>query len=61
MLEVRDARCLGDVWCAKLWALRGRTEMSLATWAVLGMLIARAQFSKREWRAELSLIDILCK
>ena len=27
------------------WSLRGRMEFPLATWAVLGMLIARAQFS----------------
>ena len=36
------------------WSLRGRMELPLATWAVLGMLIARARFSHSEWRAELS-------
>ena len=39
------------------WALRGRMELPLATWAVLGMLIARARFSGGEWRAELSLTE----
>ena len=40
------------------WSLRGRMEMPLATWAVLGMLIARAQFTHSEWRAELSLTEL---
>ena len=40
------------------WALRGRMELPLATWAVLGMLIARARFSQSEWRAELSLTEL---
>ena len=40
------------------WALRGRMEMPLATWAVLGMLIARARFTHSEWRAELSLTEL---
>ena len=39
------------------WSLRGRMELPLATWAVLGMLIARAQFAHESWRAELSLTE----
>ena len=39
-------------------ALRGRMELPLATWAVLGMTIARAQFTHGEWRAELSLTEM---
>ena len=33
-------------------------ELPLATWAVLGMTIARAQFTQQEWRAELSLTEM---
>ena len=40
------------------WSLRGRMELPLATWAVLGMTIARARFTQREWQAELSLTEM---
>ncbi|MCE2494212.1 MAG: hypothetical protein J4F40_16695 [Alphaproteobacteria bacterium] len=33
-------------------------ELPLATWAVLGMTIARAQFTHSEWQAELSLTEM---
>ena len=40
------------------WVLRGRMELPLATRAVLGMTIARAQFTHSEWRAEVSLTEM---
>ena len=40
------------------WSIRGRLDLPLATWAVLGMLIARAARSRDEWRAELSLTEM---
>ena len=33
-------------------------ELPLATWAVLGMTIARAQFTHSEWQAEFSLTEM---
>ena len=40
------------------WSIRGRIDLPLATWAVLGMLIARAGCTGDEWRAELSLTEM---
>ena len=44
------------------WSIRGRIALPLATWAVLGMLIARAGCPGGcpgdEWRAELSLTEM---
>ena len=40
------------------WSVRGRLALPLATWAVLGMLIARAGCTRDEWRAELSLTEM---
>ena len=40
------------------WSIRGRIGLPLATWAVLGMLIARAVCPGEEWRAELSLTEM---
>ena len=40
------------------WSIRGRIALPLATWAVLGMLIARAGCPGDEWRAELSLTEM---
>ena len=44
------------------WSIRGRLALPLATWAVLGMLIARAgcpgDCPGEEWRAELSLTEM---
>ena len=44
------------------WSIRGRLDLPLATWAVLGMLIARAGCPGGcpgdEWRAELSLTEM---
>ena len=44
------------------WSIRGRIDLPLATWAVLGMLIARAgcpgDCPGGEWRAELSLTEM---
>ena len=44
------------------WSIRGRLSLPLATWAVLGMLIARAGCPGgcpgEEWRAELSLTEM---
>ena len=44
------------------WSIRGRLDLPLATWAVLGMLIARAgcpgDCPGEEWRAELSLTEM---
>ena len=40
------------------WSIRGRLSLPLATWAVLGMLIARAGCPGDEWRAELSLTEM---
>ena len=40
------------------WSIRGRIDLPLATWAVLGMLIARAGCPGDEWRAELSLTEM---
>ena len=40
------------------WSVRGRIDLPLATWAVLGMLIARAGCTRDEWRAELSLTEM---
>ena len=40
------------------WSIRGRIGLPLATWAVLGMLIARAGCPGDEWRAELSLTEM---
>ena len=40
------------------WSIRGRISLPLATWAVLGMLIARAGCPGDEWRAELSLTEM---
>ena len=44
------------------WSIRGRIDLPLATWAVLGMLIARAGCPGGcpggEWRAELSLTEM---
>ena len=42
------------------WSIRGRIDLPLATWAVLGMLIARAGCTRAgdEWRAELSLTEM---
>ena len=44
------------------WSIRGRIALPLATWAVLGMLIARAgcpgDCPGEEWRAELSLTEM---
>ena len=40
------------------WSIRGRLDLPLATWAVLGMLIARAGCPGDEWRAELSLTEM---
>ena len=40
------------------WSIRGRIGLPLATWAVLGMLIARAGCTGDEWRAELSLTEM---
>ena len=33
------------------WSIRGRIDLPLATWAVLGMMIARAECVSGEWRA----------
>ena len=40
------------------WSIRGRIALPLATWAVFGMLIARADCPGEEWRAELSLTEM---
>ena len=40
------------------WSIRGRIALPLATWAVFGMLIARAGCTRDEWRAELSLTEM---
>ena len=40
------------------WSVRGRIALPLATWAVFGMLIARAGCTRDEWRAELSLTEM---
>ena len=40
------------------WSIRSRLDLPLATWAVLGMLIARAGCTRDEWRAELSLTEM---
>ena len=44
------------------WSIRGRIDLPLATWAVFGMLIARAgcpgDCPGEEWRAELSLTEM---
>ena len=44
------------------WSIRGRIDLPLATWAVFGMLIARAGCPGGcpggEWRAELSLTEM---
>ena len=40
------------------WSIRGRLDLPLATWAVFGMLIARAGCTGDEWRAELSLTEM---
>ena len=44
------------------WSIRSRLDLPLATWAVLGMLIARAgcpgDCPGEEWRAELSLTEM---
>ena len=40
------------------WPIRGRIGLPLATWAVFGMLIARAGCTGDEWRAELSLTEM---
>ena len=44
------------------WSIRGRLDLPLATWAVFGMLIARAGCPGGcpgdEWRAELSLTEM---
>ena len=40
------------------WSIRGRIDLPLATWAVFGMLIARAGCTRDEWRAELSLTEM---
>ena len=40
------------------WSIRGRIDLPLATWAVFGMLIARAGCPGDEWRAELSLTEM---
>ena len=40
------------------WSIRGRIDLPLATWAVLGMMIARAGCTRDEWRAELSLTEM---
>ena len=40
------------------WSIRARIALPLATWAVFGMLIARAGCTRDEWRAELSLTEM---
>ena len=40
------------------WSIRARLDLPLATWAVFGMLIARADCTRDEWRAELSLTEM---
>ena len=44
------------------WSIRARIDLPLATWAVFGMLIARAGCTRGcpgdEWRAELSLTEM---
>ena len=40
------------------WSIRSRLDLPLATWAVFGMLIARAGYTRDEWRAELSLTEM---
>ena len=40
------------------WSIRSRLDLPLATWAVFGMLIARAGCTREEWRAELSLTEM---
>ena len=40
------------------WSIRSRLDLPLATWAVFGMLIARAGCTRDEWRAELSLTEM---
>ena len=42
------------------WSIRARLDLPLATWAVFGMLIARAAQvdADGEWRAELSLTEM---
>ena len=40
------------------WSIRSRLDLPLATWAVFGMLIARAGCTRDEWQAELSLTEM---
>ena len=46
-------------WASSVpWSIRARLDLPLATWAVFGMLIARAGCTRDEWRAELSLTEM---
>ena len=40
------------------WSIRSRLDLPLATWAVLGMLIARAGCTGDEWRAEIPYTEM---
>ena len=40
------------------WSIRSRLDLPLATWAVLGMLIARAGCTGGEWRAEIPYTEM---
>ena len=40
------------------WSIRARLDLPLATWAVFGMLIARAGCTGDEWRAEIPYTEM---